>query len=106
MGIKYGIDDTIKISKNKEILVSEIVGKKGEVFNLIKRGFEFDDDVLKEAHITKIIRNERVINTVGSHKGETKVYTKDTESLRNVLKTINTLDNQTEKSYDTENEHE
>ena len=63
MKIKLGMDDVINVGKNNKITVSELVPVKGEIFNLIKKGFEFDDEVLEKAHIKKIVRDEKIINS-------------------------------------------
>ena len=39
MDKKLTLNDTIKIGKNKKILISDIVGIKGEIFKYIKKGF-------------------------------------------------------------------
>lgn len=94
------LNDTINIGKTKIILVSDIVKVKGKIFDLIKNGFLFDDEVLKEAHITKIIRDVKFSNVFSSHQDESKkTYQKETESLKNILKSLNTLDNPTEETY-------
>ena len=88
------MDDTVNIGKNKMVLVSSLVPIKGEIFRLIKKGLQFDDEVLKEAHITKMIRDVKVESVIVPHSKEKKTYTKETESLKNILKSINTLENQ------------
>ena len=88
------MNDTINIGKNKKVTVSDLVPIKGKIFNLIKNGVQFDDEVLKESHITKTIRDVKVENVFVSHSPEKKKYTKETESLKNILKSINTLESQ------------
>jgi hypothetical protein len=95
MNKKLTLNDTINIGKNKKVLVSELVNVKGEIFKYIKKGFNFDDDVLKAAKITKIISNERFTNVIVEHeKQKEKIYQKDTETLKNVLKSLHTVDSQ------------
>ena len=94
MNNKLKLTDSIKFDKNNKKLVSDLVGIKGEIFKLIKEGYQFDDEVLEKARIKKTIRNERVITGfVNTQKKENKVYAKDTESVKNILKSLNTLEN-------------
>ena len=89
------MSDTVNIGKNKKVLVSDLVGVKGEIFKLIKKGLQFDDEVLKEAHITKTIRDVKVCNVITTHeKDKKRTYGKETESVKNIIKSLNTLDNQ------------
>ncbi len=90
------LNDSINIGKGKKkVLVSDIVNIKGEVFKYIKQGYLFDDEVLKLAHITKrvgpvTIKNEFVDRNIN----KVKEYPKETESLKNILKSLNTIENQ------------
>jgi hypothetical protein len=88
------MNDTVNVGKNKKVLVSSLVPIKGEIFKLIKKGLQFDDEVLKEAHIIKTIKDVKIQTTIVPHSKEKKTYTKETESLKNILKSINTLENQ------------
>ena len=94
------MNDSVNIGKNKKVLVSELVPIKGKIFSLIKKGFLFDDEVLKESKIKKIIRDVKVTNVFVTHTTESKTYSKETESLKNILKSINTLENQTTETFD------
>ena len=80
MKIKLGMDDVVNVGKNDKITVSELVPVKGEIFNLIKKGFEFDDEVLEKAHIKKIVRDEKINNIIVEHTPEKK------KTYNNVLK--------------------
>lgn len=103
MSMKLGMKDTVSVGKMKGIPVSEIVPIKGKIFELIKEGVEFDDEVLANAHIKKIIRDVRFDNVIAEHKPDKqKVYSKETESVKNILKSINTLDKQTEELFTTD----
>lgn len=96
MDKKLTLNDTINVGKNKKVLVSDLVGIKGEIFKYIKKGIWFDDEVLEKAGIKRIIREEKVETVFSDKKTKSeniKIYPKETESLKNVLKTINTLDN-------------
>lgn len=96
MDKKLTLNDTINVGKNKKVLVSDLVGIKGEIFKYIKKGIWFDDEVLEKAGIKRIIREEKVETVFFDKKTKSeniKIYPKETESLKNVLKSINTLDN-------------
>ena len=96
MDKKPTLNDTINVGKNKKVLVSDLVGIKGEIFKYIKKGIWFDDEVLEKAGIKRIIREEKVETVFSDKKTKSeniKIYPKETESLKNVLKSINTLDN-------------
>lgn len=100
MKIKLGMDDVVNVGKNDKITVSELVPVKGEIFNLIKKGFEFDDEVLEKAHIKKIVRDEKINNIIVEYTPEKKkTYNKETESLKNILKSLNTIDKQNEDTF-------
>lgn len=100
MKIKLGMDDVINVGKKNKITVSELVPVKGEIFKLIKNGFEFDDEVLEKARIKKIIRDEKIINVIVEHTPEKKkAYNKESESLKNILKSLNTIDKQNEDTF-------
>lgn len=98
---KFTLNDKINISKNRKVFVSELVGIQGEIFKYIKKGFDFDDEVLEKAGIKKSIRDEKVVTVLVEHeKIKEKVLPKDTESLKNILKSLNTLDNQPIDDFD------
>lgn len=100
MNIKLGMDDVINVGKKNKITVSELVPVKGEIFKLIKNGFEFDDEVLEKARIKKIIRDEKISNVTVEHTPEKKkAYNKESESLKNILKSLNTIDKQNEDTF-------
>lgn len=70
--------------------------KKGTIFQLIKRGYMFDDEVLKLCNITKTIRDRRTYNVISEHAAkDTKKYKKDTATLKEILKEINTIERET-----------
>ena len=66
--------------------------KKSAIFQLIKKGVMFDDEVLKICNITKTIRDVRVYNVIVEHEKSTKKYEKDTASIKEIMKEINTLE--------------
>lgn len=103
------LKDTINIGKGKrKVPVAELVESKGEIMNYIKNGYIFDDEVLKLAHITKRVGKPTVtIEVVDRKVAKEKKYAKDTESLKNILKSLNTIDNQsTDDDFFTKNNEE
>ena len=72
--------------------VSELVEKKGVIFQMIKKGYRFDDKVLEAAKITKNIRNHEAISVIAEHEKDTKKYKKDTASLKEIIKEIDVLE--------------
>lgn len=96
MDKKLTLNDTINVGKNKKVIISDLVGIKGEIFKYVKKGFWFDDEVLEKAGIKRTIRDEKIEISFVDQKAKPKnikIYPKETESLKNVLKSINTLDN-------------
>lgn len=96
MNKKLTLNDTINVGRNKKVLISELVGIKGEIFKYVKKGIWFDDEVLEKAGIKRTIREEKIDTVFFDEKTKPKnikIYPKETESLKNVLKSINTLDN-------------
>ena len=68
---------------------------EGAIFSMIKDGYEFDDEVLKAAHIKKIIRDEKIDFVVNTNKDNNRSnpLPKETTSLKQILAELNTLDN-------------
>lgn len=96
MNKKLTLNDTINVGRNKKVLISDLVGIKGEIFKYVKKGVWFDDEVLEKAGIKRTIRDEKIETVFVDQKVKPKnikIYPKETESLKNVLKSINTLDN-------------
>ena len=93
MSKKLKLTDKINFGENKKVVVSEIVNKKGEIFKLIKEGYEFDDEVLEKARIKKTIRDVKIISKiVNTKKTDKKIYPKETENIKTILKEINILE--------------
>ena len=106
MDKKLTLNDTINVGKNKKVLISDLVDIKGEIFKYIKKGFWFDDEVLEKAGIKKTVRDEKIETVFADKKTKlnNKIYPKETESLKNVLKSINTLDNNDNITFEEEND--
>ena len=67
---------------------------RNSIFKLIKRGIRFDDEVLKEAHITKEIRDEKTYNVIVDHvkPSSKKVYKKETASYDEIVESLSIVD--------------
>ena len=89
------MNDTIKNGKYIDKTVEEVTKISGAIFSMIKDGYEFDDEVLKIAHISKTIRDERIDFVVNTNKGNKRSnpLPKETTSLKQILAELNTLDN-------------
>lgn len=92
---KLTMNDTIKNGKYIDKTVEEVTKIRGAIFSMIKDGYEFDDEVLKTAHISKTIRDERIDFVVNPHKDDnsSKPLPVETASMKQILAEINTLDN-------------
>lgn len=102
----YHLSDKIK-QDNREILVSDLVKIKGEIFRFIKRGYYFDDEVLALVGIKKQIRDTKIQQIfIEREKEEIQEYKKETESLGKILKSLHTLDTTTDEDSTTNQENE
>ena len=72
-------------------MVGDLIDK-GSIFQMIKKGYQFDDEVLKLSHIKKTIHDHRVELIVVDHEKDTKKYKKDTATLKEIIKEIDTLE--------------
>lgn len=97
------MDDVVTFGRSNR-KISDLVKEKGAIMSLIKSGYDFEDDVLKEAHIKRIIRESNTELTIVDHEKDTKIYKKDTDNLKSILKSINTLSNGDELTSFNENE--
>lgn len=89
------LDSVIETSgKYKGLTVQEVIDKKkGAIFQLIKKGLSFDDEVLKVCNITKTVRDREVISIIADHdKAPVKKLKKDTTPIKEILKEIDTLE--------------
>lgn len=87
------INSEVYIGKYKGKIVKDILkNDKKEIFNLLKQGISFDDNVLSLAGIKKNIRNVKITQVFADHEKDTKIYEKETVSLSKILKEIRTLD--------------
>lgn len=94
------LSDKINVGKNKKVLVSDLCEIKGEIFKYIKKGYRFEDKVLEQAHIKKVIRDVKTeqIVVIREKEKNKKVLPKETESLKTILKSLNTIESDPELS--------
>jgi hypothetical protein len=88
------MESTIKMGASSPKRVSDLVKNKGKIISLIKEGYDFDGEVLKEAHITKTIRETKVwcgiMNTTGVRVINSS-FSKDTTPLKQIISELNTI---------------
>ena len=86
------LDYVITKGKFKCKTIAEVIDiDRHEIFNMIKKGFYFDDEVLKAAHIIRHIRDSKIIQTIIDRKvvKDTKVYPKDTKKVSEIIDSMN-----------------
>lgn len=90
------LDNTSKVPYGKyksEKVGDNLVNDKKEIFALLKEGYFFTEEVLNKAGI---IRRIKVVphssNRITDHIVDKTVYEKDTMSLKNILKSIHTIE--------------
>lgn len=93
---KLKLDNIIEDGKYKGKKVSELALNKKVIFELLKNGYNFDDEVLLQAGIKKTVRDIRTRTEVVEHKKDTKVYPKETASVAKIVKDLETIVNQTQ----------
>jgi hypothetical protein len=101
------INSEVTIGKYKGKIIKDILkNDKKEIFNLLKQGVSFDDNVLSLAGIRKNIRNVKITQVFTEYEKDTKIYEKETISLSKILKEIRTLDNVSETDENDNNGYE
>lgn len=88
------LDSTFKKGEYANKSVADLVGIKGQIFSMIKEGYVFDDEVLKAAHITKVIRDKKVYFRVACFEQpkDTMALPVETASMKQILSELNTLE--------------
>lgn len=90
----YGMNDVITVGRIKSKTPEEILKKdKHRIFKLIKEGLRFNDEVLQAAGIKRIVRDERIENSVCEHKSDNKRLPKDKMPLERILEILSTAEN-------------
>ncbi|MBP5723283.1 MAG: hypothetical protein J6X18_06895 [Bacteroidales bacterium] len=89
----YGIDSVLEgINGYENKTVRELIEKSHnrDIWKLIKRGIQFDDEVLNECNINKEIRDERVYWEVVNRSREkpSKTYKKDTANYDEIVESL------------------
>lgn len=90
------LDITSKVPSGKykkELVGDNLINDKKEVFSLIREGYRFTEEVLSKVGITrKISVLPHSPNRITDHIVDNKVYEKDTMTLKNILKSIHTIE--------------
>lgn len=87
------LDSCINNSTFRNKTVKEILVKnKRNIFNLIKEGYYFDDEVLQLAGISKRIKDISTTNQFVEHIKDIKVYEVDKTPLHKILKELATIE--------------
>ena len=93
---KLKLDNIIEDGRYKGKKVSELASNKKVIFELLKNGYNFDDEVLLQAGIKKTVRDIRTRTEVVEHEKDTKVYPKETASISKILNDLETVVNQSQ----------
>lgn len=72
--------------------VAELTEKSGVILKMLKKGYQFDDEVLAKSRIKKIIRDEKIDLIISDHAKDTKTYKKETASVKDIIKEIDVLE--------------
>lgn len=92
---KLSLRDKIQGCKYKNKTIEEIISlDKKYIFQLIKQGYYFDDEVLEKSGIIKTVKQATVKLEIATHEKDERVYEKETESIKQILKNILTIDSQ------------
>ena len=91
---ELNIKSKVPCGKYKSTIVGDkLIADKKEILSLIKDGYAFTEEVLKEAKIIKRVTVEpHTYNRISEHQVDNKVYEKDTMSLKNILKSLHTIE--------------
>lgn len=93
---KLKLDNIIEDGKYNGKKVSELALNKKVIFELLKNGYNFDDEVLLQAGIKKTVRDIRTRTEVVEHEKDTKVYPKETASISKILNDLEAVVNQSQ----------
>ena len=97
------LDYVITKGKFKGKTIAEVIDiDRHEIFNMIKKGFYFDDEVFKAAHITRHIRDSKIIQTIIDRTvvKDTKVYPKDTKKVSEIIDSMNYTNDDYDDDFD------
>ena len=100
---KIDLNYVVEEGKYKGKKISDLVSNKKTIFELLRNGYNFNDEVLLKAGIKKTIRDIKTTTEVVHHEKDAKVYPKETASVSKILKDLETVVNQTQY-YDSNND--
>ena len=93
---KLNLESIIETGRHKGKTVSQIIETdKKIIFDLLKNGYNFEEEVFEKARIKHFIRDEKIIQEIVDRSDikDTKIYPKDTDNLRKIMESILTLNN-------------
>lgn len=93
---KLKLTDIIEEGKYKDKKISELIGNKKSIFELLKEGYILDDEVLIQSHIKKNVRDMTTYQEVVKHEKDTKVYPNETANIAKILKDLETIEKQSQ----------
>ena len=88
-------------------IIEEGNGNK-EIFKLIKRGYRFDDEVLKECRISKTVRDEECHLEIAKHMQpkQSKTLKKDTANYEEIVESLSHVEVEEEPQNEEDEEIE
>jgi hypothetical protein len=92
------LDSRVSMGRGRSRKVSDVIKNKADVMKLIKSGHVFSDEVLAMVGIKRIVRESHTYCEIVEHEKDRKVYKKDNESLKTILKEILTIENGEDKT--------
>lgn len=90
---ELNIDSEVPYGKYKSTKVSDyLIKDKKEIFNLLKLGYSFSEEILEKVGITKKTNAVQFSCDIAEHEFGNATYEKDSMSLKNILKSLHTID--------------
>lgn len=88
-------------------VIAEGNGNK-EIFKLVKRGYRFDDDVLKACRISRTVRDEEVYWEIAKHSQAkpNKPLKKDTANYEEIVESLSHIEVEDEEKTEEEEDME
>ena len=93
MAEKLGFKSKIPTGDYKGMTVKKALEEDCKaVFNLIKKGILFEDEVLEECGIKHSVYDKKAKYVFVEHEVDNKVYVKDTATLHTIMKEISNIE--------------
>lgn len=104
---KLNLNSIITTGKYNGKTVEDIIYEnKKEILELVRKGFDFEEEVYTKAGYKHTIRDQKFIfEFVDKPKQkDTKVYAKDTENVSKIIESLSTIDNISYSPYEDDEE--